>query len=303
MRKPIPYNKVKIVDRDTVKFGDPVFDAFISEKGGIELATMIALSGTSGAGKTTLCKKWQKDLSEDEVSVFYALESLKSSVARQTSRIKTSNTELICDEEDFPKWSEFMDYLYEDEPTMVIIDSLQHAATLLSKDNGKHKYQNYKEIIKDLYTWKDKTQGIVILICQLNAEGKMEGPASTIFDVDCPIKLTADPKTGERYMTTEKNRMGPIGKLFYEFVNTEACIKFYTVEQWEVERKGVDLEEMINSTIEKFLNAYSTHKNYEKFRAEFAPLYRRIYGSTNDPHTITCKTIALIQGLSKKYFR
>ena len=57
MKKPIPYNDVKIIEREALKFGDPVFDKFISTNGGIELGTMIALSGTSGAGKTTLTKK------------------------------------------------------------------------------------------------------------------------------------------------------------------------------------------------------------------------------------------------------
>ena len=54
IKRPVPYNEVKITERNTVKFGDKVFDEFISDKGGIELGTMIALAGTSGAGKTTL---------------------------------------------------------------------------------------------------------------------------------------------------------------------------------------------------------------------------------------------------------
>ena len=62
MSKAISYNDVKIIDKKAIKIGDPVFDNFISEQGGIELATMISIAGTPGAGKTTLCKKLQKDL-------------------------------------------------------------------------------------------------------------------------------------------------------------------------------------------------------------------------------------------------
>lgn len=224
MSKPIPYNEVKIINRDTIKFGDSVLDGFLSTNGGVERATMIALSGTSGAGKTTLCKKLQRDFQEP--SVFFALESLKGSVSRQTKRIATGSKELICDAEDFPTWTSFMDYLNEEKPPLVIVDSLQHAANLLSLENGKHKYANYEAIIKDLYTWKDKTQGIVILIVQLNGEGKIEGPAATVFNVDCPIFLIADPKTQERYMETEKNRMGPTGKIFYEFTFLMSALNF-----------------------------------------------------------------------------
>lgn len=269
MKKPIPYDQVQIVERDTLKFGDPVFDKFISTKGGIELGTMIALAGTSGAGKTTLCKKWQKDLKTGEVSVFFALESKKASVAKQTRRIKTGADELICDVDDYPTWSEFMKYLYAYKPTMVIVDSLQHAAGLLSKENGVYIYQNYKNIIKDLYDWKDDTQGIVILICQLNERGKMEGPAATIFDVDCPIFLTADPVTGERFMKTDKNRMGKTGKIFYELVDTDECIKFYTEAEWAFINCGVSFYDAMATAATNYIEAFSNHKNYKAFRKEF----------------------------------
>ncbi len=303
MSKAISYNEVKIIDRETVKFGDPIFDNYISDAGGIELGTMIALSGTSGAGKTTLCKKWQKDLKPGEKSIFFALESLKGSVARQTKRIKTGEDELICDVTDFPTWSGFMKYLYESKPLMVAVDSLQHAAKLLSKENGKYKYANYQEIVKDLYTWKDETQGIVILIVQLNGEGKMEGPESTVFDVDCPIKITSNPKTGERFMETEKNRMGPVGKIFYDFVETDDCIKFYTVDQWQVMKKGATIISMVQNTVESFTQVYKDHDNYKAFKKELVKEYNKIYSaSPNDTALILTQTIILIDRLSKEYF-
>jgi len=247
MSKAISYNDVKVIDKKAIKIGDPVFDNFISEQGGIELATMITIAGTPGAGKTTLCKKLQKDLGENDESIFFSLESRKGSVARQTSRVKTGDNEKICDVDDFKTWKSFMDYIYETKPLMVVVDSLQHAATLLSNENGKHKYDNYKNIVKDLYDWKDVTQGIVVLIVQLNGKGDVEGPIATVFDVDCPIFLTANPKTNERTMHTEKNRMGPIGKIYYEFVNDDRCFKFTSEEDWG----SVESEEMLSENLLK----------------------------------------------------
>ena len=247
MSKAISYNDVKVIDKKAIKIGDPVFDNFISEQGGIELATMITIAGTPGAGKTTLCKKLQKDLGENDESIFFSLESRKGSVARQTSRVKTGDNEKICDVDDFKTWKSFIDYIYETKPLMVVVDSLQHAATLLSNENGKHKYDNYKNIIKDLYDWKDVTQGIVVLIVQLNGKGDVEGPIATVFDVDCPIFLTANPKTNERTMHTEKNRMGPIGKIYYEFVNDDRCFKFTSEEDWS----SVESEEMLSENLLK----------------------------------------------------
>lgn len=255
MSKAISYNDVKVIDKKAIKIGDPVFDNFISEQGGIELATMITIAGTPGAGKTTLCKKLQKDLGENDESIFFSLESRKGSVARQTSRVKTGDNEKICDVDDFKTWKSFIDYIYETKPLMVVVDSLQHAATLLSNENGKHKYDNYKNIIKDLYDWKDVTQGIVVLIVQLNGKGDVEGPIATVFDVDCPIFLTANPKTNERTMHTEKNRMGPIGKIYYEFVNDDRCFKFTSEEDWSSVESKEMLSENLLKDVAGFINS------------------------------------------------
>ena len=302
MGKAITYNEVKTVNRKTIKFGDKTFDSFISNKGGIELATMIALAGTSGAGKTTLCKKLQRDLKKGEKSIFYALESRKASVVRQTERIKTGEDELICDVDDFPTWSAFMDYIYTEKPLMVVVDSLQHAAELLSKENGKYKYQNYKLIIKDLYNWKDKTQGISILIVQLNANNQIEGPASTIFDVDVPIFLIADEKTGERTLTTKKNRMGQIGTINYEFVDSQECIKFYSQEEWASIKNNMDVICFLNKALQDYISVYKNRPNYKKFRKEVIKEYRKIENSTDDDIKILVSFIPIIHSISEKYF-
>lgn len=270
MSKAISYNDVQIIEKKAIKIGDSVFDNFISEQGGIELGTMIALAGTPGAGKTTLCKKIQKDLGKTDESIFFSLESRKSSVARQTKRIKTNGNEKICDVDDFSTWSSFMDYIHEEKPLMVIVDSLQHASTLLSQENGKHKYDNYKQIVKDLYDWKDVNQGIVILIVQLNGSGNVEGPMATVFDVDCPIFLTADPKTNERTMHTEKNRMGPVGKIYYEFVKDDRCFNFITEQDWNFKKDdGSEYDLLMEGTAQLLKSINDKDKKlYKKIKSE-----------------------------------
>lgn len=302
MGKAIKYGDVKIVDRETVKIGDATFDSFISTKGGIELGTMVALAGTSGAGKTTLCKKLQRDLKKGEKSIFYALESLKSSVARQTARIKTGEDELICDVEDFPTWSSFLDYIYEEKPLMVIVDSLQHAAELLSLENGKYIYDNYKTIIKDLYTWKDKNEGIVILIVQLNAQNKVEGPEATVFNVDVPIFLIANPKTGERILETQKNRMGTIGTLNYQFVDSDEIIKFYTPQEWDAIKNEKSFVDFINDSFQNFLEAYKNKPNFSKFRTKLKKEYDNIFKQYDNDVDILVNFIPIANKLVDEYF-
>jgi predicted ATP-dependent serine protease len=288
-------------------FRDPVLNKFLSEDGGIVLGNMIALAGTSGAGKTTLCKKLQKELPSDMTSVFYSLETKKSSVARQTKRVETGSNALVCDdssENGYDTWTEFMSDLNESVPTLVIIDSLQHAAKLLSKENGKYKYENYAKIVEDLYDWKERNNTIVIMIVQLNSAGKVEGPEATVFDVDCPLKLIADPKTGERHLEASKNRMGgTVGTpIFYEFTSDDRVIQFFEESEYRIKKQGTSISDMVLDTISTYVKANSNHDNYNDFKKEFNPLYNKIYDESKTDIEIIQKVLPLIEELSDKYF-
>lgn len=302
--KATAYNNVKYSIQPGIMFRDPVLNSFISEDGGIVLGNMIALAGTKGAGKTTLCKKLQKELPVDMNSVFFSLETGKGSVARQTKRVTTENHALICDESDYSTWTEFMEDLHKFVPTMVIVDSMQHAAKLLTKENGKYKYDNYAQIVEDLYDWKEKHNTIVILIVQLNGQGKVEGPESTVFDVDCPLRLIANPKTGERFLEAEKNRMGgTVGEaIFYEFTSDDSIIKFYTDDEYKVLKTGVTLPEVIVESTLQFASAFKNHDNYKSFKKDFNKGSKEIYANNNDDTVICTEVVKLMAELTQKHF-
>jgi predicted ATP-dependent serine protease len=303
MKNPIAYNEVEIIIQEGIKFRDEVLNKFLSKDGGVPLATMIALAGTSGAGKTTLCKKIQKELPSDMVSTFFSLETSKSSLARQTKRVETGSNALVCDDKTFPTWSEFMKYLYTDKPTVAIIDSLQHAAKLLSKENDKFKYENYATIVEDLYNWKEECNTIVIMIVQLNGQGKVEGPEATVFDVDVPLKLVANPKTGERHLEASKNRNGgTVGKIFYDFVGDDRIIQFFEEDEYKVLKQDVSLTMMVNQTIQGFLDAHKNKDGYKLFKKELMSSYNKICKSCSTPMEAVLKTLPLIDELVKKHF-
>ncbi len=303
--KAIPYSKVTYSVKPGVMFKDPILNTFLSEDGGIIPGNMIALAGTKGAGKTTLCKKLQKELPVDMDSVFFSLETGKGSVQRQTKRVEAGDHAKICDDSDYPTWTSFMEDLNKSVPAMVIVDSLQHAAKLLTKENNKFKYDNYAQIVEDLYNWKERYNTIVILIVQLNGQGKVEGPEATVFDVDCPLKLTANPKTKERFLEAEKNRMGgTVGEpIFYEFVEDDRVIAFYTQDEWDIMKKGASISEMVNRTIENYLSAFKTHENYSAFKKDFSKEYNKIYNSNSEEIIIMTQALTLVDKLSKEYFK
>jgi len=156
-------------------------------------------------------------------------------------------------------------------------------------------------LILQKYTWKDKTQGIVILICQLNKDGSFSGPSGMLFDADARIHLEFNPKTGERTMETFKNRMGALDLIHYEFTDCDEVIKFYTKEEWEVINKGITLPTMIVDTIQRFLSAHKGHENYSSFKKEFNKKCNDIYDNNEDEFLICSEVIKLVGEMKEKH--
>ena len=299
MMKKRKYSEVKIVDKPSIKTKIKTFDEFLSNDGGFQLGNLVLMTGTSGAGKTTLCKLIQKVCNQD--SVFHALESLASSVARQTERIKISHDNAyITDGEDYEDFDDFIKFLYKDKPTFVMVDSLQHAVKQLKK-KGMGDTDAHHHVLDSLYTWKDKTQGVVILICQLNKDGSFSGPSGMLFDADVRIHLEFDHKTGERTMETTKNRMGQLDSIFYEFTSDDNVIDFYTNAEWKILKQGIGLSEMIYNTIKEFSKAYKSHENYSKFKKEFHREYKKIYDEQDNDYLVLSRCILLMGELENKY--
>ena len=300
MRKKRTYDEVEIINKPSVKSGVKTLDNFLSNSGGFELGNLILMTGTSGAGKTTLCKLLQKLIKQ--TTNFHALESLASSVKRQTDRIKIGHgMAFITDAEDYEDFDAFLKFLYEDKPLFVMVDSLQHAVKQLKKkgmgDTDAHHY-----VLDSLYTWKDKTQGIVILICQLNKDGSFSGPSGMLFDADARIHLEFNPKTGERTMETFKNRMGQLDCIHYEFTSCDEVMKFYTNEEWAVLKLNVTLPEMIMDTVFRFAKAYSNQDNFSEFKKEFNKGVKEIYKSYEDDLDICLEATKLMSQMKKKCF-
>lgn len=300
MIKKRTYDQVEIINSPSVKSGIKTLDAFLSSNGGFELGNLILMTGTSGAGKTTLCKLLQREIKRP--TNFHALESLASSVKRQTDRIKIEHgMAYITDETDYKDFDSFMEFLYEDKPLFVMVDSLQHAVKQLKK-RGMGDADAHHHVLDSLYKWKDETQGIVILICQLNKDGSFSGPSGMLFDADARIHLEFNPKNGERTMETFKNRMGQLDSIYYEFTSCDEVMKFYTLEEWQVLKLSMSLPEMVVDATLQYAKAFKNHDSYKAFKLEFNKGSKKIYAEEEDDVLIASKVMALMSELSKKFF-
>jgi len=301
MRK---YSEVETISTPGYKTGFEVFDNFISDEGGLIPANLLVLTGTSGAGKTTLAKKFQQTMSGIK-SVLFCKESYASSVKKQTLRIPmTHDNGFVADETDYPHFKDFMADIYEKEPKLVIVDSVQQAAKDYVKYDDMSLNAAMMKVLEELYTWKDKTGGFVILICQLNKDGQFNGPAGLIFDGDAHLHLERNPKTGNRTAETPgKNRMGECGMIHYEFTNCEENVKFYTEEQWNAKKSGVSFSDFIQGTINAYLTSCVNSKSvgYKEFYAELNKEYKKLGKQQISQMEMTLEAIRLIDSLVKKY--
>jgi len=259
------YSAIDLKKEPTVKTGNPVLDGFISTDGGFVVGASIFLTGTSGAGKTTLAYTLQKTF-EDFTTSLYSREMSASAVKQQMSRYEMGHTNSFIADKDM--CSNFETYLKELDvlkPKVVIIDSLQVIA--------KEDYADMSEeaaaylIIKLLREWTEKNGAVSIMVGHVNKDGGFEGRNTLQHMFDAHLEMIYDKKKNTRTLSWDKNRKGATGdKLYYEF--GEETILFYTAEEWRTKKDGKELSNFIEETVKSFIIMYKGHENYKAFKKE-----------------------------------
>ena len=248
------YQDIKMIESPSVTLGVEILDNLFSSQGGIELANLVFLTGTSGAGKTTFCKKIQT-LIKDHVSVFYSREMLSSLVKKQTLRMDVEHRNaFIADSTDYPHFEGFMEMIEDrGDVKVLILDSIQRIATDFTA-RGMSLEAAMRHIYVRLMDWKDKNSAIVILIGQVTKEGDFQGANFLKHDADIHVEMIFDKAKSTRTIETTKNRMGKLDKLYYEFVDSAETIKFSTSEEYESKDKEFSFDDSVNVLIKSYLN-------------------------------------------------
>lgn len=269
------YSQIKSPTKElTVKTGNKTFDDFISSSSGFVVGSAIFLTGTPGAGKTTLSVVLQK-LLENHISSLYSREMSSSSLAMQMKRYKISHKNAyIADKDQCPTIDSYIEELNCLKPSIVIIDSLQ---VIVKEDFSNLPTEKTAfEIIQRLRSWTEQNNAILIVIGHVNKDGGFEGKNTIEHMFDAHLEMIYDKKKNTRILSWAKNRKGASDViLYYEF--GEKSIDFFTKEQYLKNKQNKGLEDFILDALTNYVNSFDkTSDNYKSFRKELKKDFQKI---------------------------
>jgi len=294
------YNKVKKVNVSTIKTGNANFDDFLSSGGGFVVGSAIFLTGTAGAGKTTLSVVLQKMLAKYKSSLYSREMSSASVIAQVNKRYPVKhNNAFIADGDDCKHIDDYIKELDEIKPAVVIIDSLQVIAMVDCGDTPKEEFMF--NVIQKLRNWADKNHAVLIVIGHVNKDGSFEGKNTIEHMFDAHLRMIYDEKADSRTLSWTKNRKGPSSKkLFYEF--GDGVMNFYTPQQHEKIKNKKGFEDFLTSAVVDFLKSLDkTAPNYKKFKTEISSLCDDIFAMNISIIQKISKYIASVNETAEKY--
>lgn len=249
--------------------GNKLFDEWFSKDGGIIPETVILVTGTSGAGKTTLMVNLMNWLPDYTIS-FYSREMAKKSIKHQIRGYNFNNSKAyFADEEDCPHLEDYLKELDELRPEFVIVDSMQAIAL---EDYPDIHDQLASVKVRELLTKKCQEIGATLFLIGHNTkDNQFEGKNTNMQMVDAHMVLEADDKTNIRKMYWGfKNRKGPKGVLNYRINN--GSIEFYKPFE------EVSFYDSFNSFVESYCRQLDqSSQKYVDFRKEFSSLSRKLF--------------------------
>ena len=264
------YNQISVTVTPGISVGNENFDKFISTDGGLQNGGFIFLTGTPGAGKTTLAKVFQKGM-PNTISALYCRESLAKSVQKQTKRVVVDHENaFVSDELDCPHFLDFMKAAEEKNAEVLIVDSLQSVAKDFRKSEKLTKDDSLMRVVSILIEWKNRTNGVVILIGQVNKDGDFSGINEIKHMADCHLHLASKKGSPIRTMETNKNRFGSDDVMYYEFVSTPEVIEIFTEKEFELRGKNIKFDDYLLKVVADFISCVDKkNPSYKEFYAEY----------------------------------
>lgn len=218
------FTEINSAVENNILTGNELFDNWFSKDGGIVPGSIIFVTGTSGAGKTTLMVNLMNWLQNHKSSLYsreMSIGSLKQQVKDYNFK---NNNAYFADDENCPNLDDYLEELDIIKPDFVIVDSLQAIALADYPEIGEEKASVI--VRQKLEKWCKFNNSTLFLIGHNTKDNEFAGKNTNMQMVDAHMVLEYDKKTETRRMFWgKKNRKGPMGELFYKIENGE--IKFF----------------------------------------------------------------------------
>lgn len=229
-----------------IKTGTPEFDKGFSELGGITPGSVYLITGTPGAGKTTLMATLGARLQTDKPIVFLSYEMSDFQLVLTARKIEGLDQFVVVTKEfhkDKKGFEDFLSgYLTNLDPGMIIVDSLQKMAGQMPGSFNKNQIW-----LTEMFTKFAKKNFVpVCMIGHVSKDGTYKGPSTILHEVDGQMHISIDKETGERMFQFGKNRFGGIfDPYIFRITGTGVYIG---QEFWSQE--GTDLLDMAIESVE-----------------------------------------------------
>lgn len=251
-KKSLKFNEIPAILTPTIKTGQEKFDKWFSTDVGQPLGTVVLVTGTSGAGKTTLMVNLMQWYSNLESSL-YLREMLLGRIIHQTRGILTNEKAHLADKTVISTFDEYMVFLKEIKPQVVFVDSMQAIAKQDFK--GMPKEVACDHIREALTQYAQDFNAIVFIIGHNTKDDKFAGKNEHMQMVDAHMVMEKDRKSGIRKMTWgEKNRSGDDATLYYEI--KDGNIQFFTEQEYEDKLTPAVEKVPFIKALETTLNSY-----------------------------------------------
>lgn len=290
-------NYVESVE-EVIKTGNLKFDSWFSRDNGQLLSTIQLVTGTSGAGKTTLMinlLQWYVNYK----SAFYSREMKMSRIMRQVRGLLTNTQAELCDKSSHTNFDEFMEFLNEEKPTVVVVDSMQAIA---AQDYPEMNIDDASSIIRNTLTaWAQENNAVCFLIGHNTKDGEFAGKNTHMQMVDAHMVLEKDKKTGVRKMYWgQKNRNGEDKTLYYEI--NDGKILFFTEEEYADKLTPTDGPISLMKQVTQMIKSYEKSVKNDLFQQELAAGHK-LYKEINKHNSIRymADMIVLTTNLLNKY--
>jgi len=268
----LPQGDVKV---ETIKTGIDLFDDYISRYSGFIRGLTMFLTGTSGAGKTTLSVFLQSLLSSYK-TVLYTREQYAADVQRQCSEYKVAHgNAFIADKDSCPTFSDFVAMVEQQRPDVIVMDSLQEIAKDFIEEVGEIKAITH--IIDTMREIAARHNSVVIFIGQMTKEGKFKGPQSILQLADAHMQMTFYPERKERVISwggKNRNTKDPTEILYYTL--GDGIVKFYSEAEWEIERNKYTYLQYRQEASKKYLKAMKNRPGYKEANKKLIDISNRI---------------------------